>query len=303
MTVEWIEAAHAKVNLALYVGGLRDDGYHPVATVIQRLALCDELEIRVERGSTGGNLKIRVTADRPGVPDGPRNLVWRAIELLRAELEAAGYGGGRVSVHIHKRIPVASGLAGGSADAAAVLAGLNRRLGLGLAGETLLEKAAQLGSDVPACLVDGATLCTGRGEKVRPIAAPALWWVLAHPGGALSAAEVYKEYDALWGRKPSSSCDDLESKITPLVRALAHEGVAQVARCLYNDLQEAASRLHSGIAPLLSEMRERGALNALVSGSGPTVAGMMPDAHSARQTAEALRAKGHWVWWGLSHAS
>ncbi|HLS91432.1 MAG TPA: 4-(cytidine 5'-diphospho)-2-C-methyl-D-erythritol kinase [Limnochordia bacterium] len=302
MAVEWIEIARAKVNLALHVGGLRDDGYHPVATVVQKLALHDELVIRVEPRSSG-DLAIRISADRPGVPTGPENLAWRAVELLKAELRAKGYGRAAVLIHIRKRIPVAAGLGGGSADAAAVLAGFNRRLGLGLSLEALLEKAAALGSDVPACLIDGAALCTGRGEKVRPIASPMLWWVLAHPGGRLSTADVYKAFDALREVGSSKSESDLAEEVAPLVSALACQGVAQVARYLYNDLQEAASRLHSGIAPLLAEMRAQGAINALVSGSGPTVAGVMPDARTARRAAEALQGKGFWVWWGFSHAS
>ena len=196
MIAEWIQYAHAKVNVALYVGTCRPDGYHPVATVIQRLELHDRVEIRVQPRSSG-ILEISVSADRPEVPSGEQNLAWRAVDLLRPELEAAGYGGARIEIRLEKRIPTAAGLAGGSADAAAVLHGLNRRLGLGIGPGALMERAAELGSDVPACLVGGTLLCTGRGERVRPVSSPRLWWALANPGGELSAGDVYREFDEL----------------------------------------------------------------------------------------------------------
>lgn len=307
MILQWTEAAYAKINLALRVGALRPDGYHPVATVIQRLELHDRVELRVERGDgrTAGRLEVSVTADRSGVPEGAQNLAWKAAMLLAPELEAAGYGGARIEIRLEKRIPVAAGLAGGSADAAAVLDGLNRRLGLNLDPEALMAKAAALGSDVPACLVRGTMLCTGRGERVRPLAAPRLWWVLAKPGGQLSTREVYREFDALLlakgeaGREPQQ----LEAELAPLVEALTRGEVEGIASRLYNDLQEAACRRHAGIAPLLARMREAGALAALVSGSGPTVAGLTADADAACRIAGELAQEGAWVWWGAGQGS
>ena len=302
MIVRWSALAHAKINLTLRVGGRRADGYHPVATVIQRLALHDRLEIAVEKGA-GRGLEILVASGAQGVPADRQNLAGRAVELLEPELARAGFGGATVRIRIQKRIPVAAGLAGGSADAAAVLASINRRLGLGLGQEELVRRAAMIGSDVPACLFEGATLGTGRGEKVRPIAAPVLWWVLAHPGGALMTREVYQAYDA---SRPAPVDDDgqgLAAALEPLVRALGNPAVAPIARCLYNDLQEPACRLHRGIGPLLAAMMDQGALAAIVSGSGPTVAGLAPDARSARRIARSLSEAGVWTWWGPGQAS
>lgn len=304
MIVEWTQAAHAKVNVALHVGECRPDGYHPVATVIQRLELHDEVQFRVARRPAGG-LEIVVTADQPGVPSGKPNLAWKAANLLTPELEAAGYGDARIEIHLQKRIPVAAGLAGGSADAAAVLDGLNRRLGLSIDDETLMTRAAALGSDVPACLVGGTVLCTGRGERVRSIASLKLWWVLANPGGELSVGDVYREFDGLERAKGAAGRGphQLEAAIRPLVDALARGDLTQVAACLHNDLQEAASRCHVGVAPLLAQMNEQGTLGALVSGSGPTVAGLVPDPATAQRIAAALAEAGHWVWWGAGLAS
>lgn len=304
MIVEWTEAAYAKINLALHVGALRPDGYHPVATVIQRLELHDRVELRVERRKAGG-LEVDVTVDRSDVPAGPGNLAWKAAMLLGPELERAGYGDAKVEIRLKKRIPVAAGLAGGSADAAAVLDGLNRRLGLGVGQETLMAKAALLGSDVPACLVRGTVVCTGRGEKVRRVRAPRLWWVLANPGGALSVGDVYREFDAspagqgAAGRQPKQ----LEAELLPLLAALAQGEAAAIAGALHNDLEEAALRLHAGIAPLLAGLREAGALGALVSGSGPTVAGLAADAYDARRLAGRLAQTSAWIWWGPALAS
>lgn len=304
MVVEWTDAAYAKVNAALLVGACRSDGYHPVATVIQRLELHDRVEIRVERRRKG-ELEIEATADVAGVPSGEKNLAWKAAMSLAPQLEAAGYGNARVEIRLEKQIPIAAGLAGGSADAASVLAGLNRRLALGIGEEELMAKAAELGSDVPACLIEGTTLCTGRGEQVRAIASPRLWWVLANPQGGLAVGDVYREYDTLQeanGESPRAP-QELEQDIAPVVEAFAQGDAARVARVLRNDLQEAASRLHAGIAPLLAKMKEQGALGALVSGSGPTVAGLAPDAACARRIAEALAKGGNWVWWGAGLAS
>lgn len=306
MIVQWTEAAHAKVNLALFVGTLRPDGYHPVATVIQRLELHDRVELRVERGEgrKGQGLEVRVSADRPGLPQGAQNLAGKAVLHLAPELEAAGYGDARVEIRLEKRIPVAAGLAGGSADAAAVLAGLNRRLGLGLDREALMAKAAALGSDVPACLVHGTVLCTGRGERVQRIPAPRLWWVLANPGGELPVGDVYREFDALIssGERESRNPGRLEADVAPLIEALARGEAKEIAPRLRNDLQEAACRRHAGIGPLLARMREAGALAALVSGSGPTVAGLAAGAREASRIAQELAGTGAWVWWGAGLA-
>lgn len=306
-SLRWRVRAFAKVNLALYVGARRADGYHPVATVIQRLALYDRLEISVEKRSAPG-LEIRVWADVPGVPENEENLAGKAVRLLAPELARAGYGGARVTVRIEKRIPAAAGLGGGSADAAAVLESLDQRLGLGIGREALARRAAALGSDVPACLYQEATVGTGRGERVQPVAAPVLWWVLAHPGGALRTGDVYQAYDGLRPPRPGPEApggedERLRSAVEPLVRALSNSNVAEIANNLYNDLQEAACRLRPDIEPLLEAMMAQGALGAIVSGSGPTVAALAPSPAMAERIAAALSSGSAWTWWGPGLAS
>lgn len=299
MKVRISALAHAKVNLALHVGRRRPDGYHPVATVIQRLALHDRLEITLEPSASGW--QVQVASNCASVPRDRDNLAGRAVELLREELSQAGFGDARVSVRIEKRIPAAAGLGGGSADAAAVLWAIDRRLGLGIGREELARRAATLGSDVPACLYDGAVLGTGRGEKVKPVAAPVLWWVLANPGGGLSTREVYQAFDASTGAYKSEA--ELEAALEPLLRALSKPTVAQISECLYNDLQEAACRLHGGIEPLMRRMAAEGALGVIVCGSGPTVAGLAADWAAARKIACSLARTGAWTWWGPGQPS
>ena len=177
----------AKINLTLDVLGLRDDGYHEIATVMQSLALADTLTLTREESG------IALTVDMPGLETDERNLAWRAAALV---IEHCGIRGG-VRIDIVKRIPVAAGLAGGSADAAAVLRGMNELYALGLSDAELCALGAQIGSDIPFSLMGGTVFATGRGENMKPLADfPKIHVVLAKPPVDVSTPWAYRAYDA-----------------------------------------------------------------------------------------------------------
>lgn len=297
--VEVCEKAYAKVNLLLRVGPRQSDGFHPVVTVLQNLELYDDVRIAVTKREAGRD-RVEVEADDPAIPRGLENLAGKAALLL---LERAGVKDRCVSIRIKKRIPVAAGLAGGSSDAAAVLRGLDRALQLGLTGADLLSVAAELGSDVPACLAGGTLLGVGRGERVAHLRSMRFWWVLANPGVTLSTARVYAHFDAMGkggGWEGEAHDRPLESLAPGLERCLEQGDVPGLATRLQNDLEEPARSLAQVISELIDRMKACGAKAALVSGSGPTVAGLAKDEDHARMIAGCLKGAAPWVWWGPS---
>lgn len=263
--------ARAKINLTLDVIGKRPDGYHEVAMVMQTIDLYDRITLTAVDGD------IEVSANNPEIPLGPANLVYKAAELLRP----GGFSGG-VHIHIEKNIPMAAGLAGGSTDAAAVLQGLNRLWRLNRSIEDLLELGSRIGSDVPFCILGGTALAAGRGEKLTPLkAAPAMWLVLAKPPVGVSTKEVYGRFEPeLVDRRP-----DNEAMIGALVAGDTHA----VTENLVNVLESVTLRLYPEVAALKESMIRAGAQAALMSGSGPTVFGLVPDRIIAEQVAERLK--------------
>lgn len=254
-------SAPAKINLCLGVGPVREDGYHPLATVFQAIGLFDE--VRVRPAAEDSLTVYGDGVDVSDVPQDDRNLALRAARLLAAH---HGVDEG-VEMHIHKRIPVAGGLAGGSADAAAALVACDALWGTRTSRDTLLELAADLGSDVPFCLVGGTAIGTGRGELLSPVMARGTYWWVVVPGeGGLSTPGVYAEFDRLTA---ATGAD--EPEIPPsLLSALRAGDVEWLGGSLSNDLQEAALSLRPELRPLLAEGLEASAHGALVSGSGPT---------------------------------
>ncbi|MDO5025061.1 MAG: 4-(cytidine 5'-diphospho)-2-C-methyl-D-erythritol kinase [Trueperella sp.] len=259
-----IASAPAKVNLALHVGGPRPDGFHPLDTVFQALNLRDEVTAVEDAG-----LSMTISGLGANLPTDHTNLAMRAAQLL---LDTYGvrptdraYGKG-ARLHIHKVIPVAGGMAGGSADAAATLAALNKLWELELGESQLLELAAQLGSDVPFCLVGGVAHGTGRGEKMQQIYTVAQFgWVLLTRSDGLSTPAVFREFDRLYpaARDPRPT--------TELRTVLRHGTLAEIGRLLSNDLQAAAISLRPELGDVLSDLSEAG-YGAILSGSGPTIA-------------------------------
>ncbi|WP_405657410.1 4-(cytidine 5'-diphospho)-2-C-methyl-D-erythritol kinase [Streptomyces sp. RK9] len=269
----------AKVNVQLAVGAARPDGFHDLANVFLAVGLYDEVTVTPAD-------ELRVTCAGPGadqVPLDRTNLAARAAEAL-----AARYGR-RADVHLHiaKDIPVAGGMAGGSADAAGALLACDALWGTGASRAELLDICAELGSDVPFSLVGGAALGTGRGEKLAELAVGGTFhWVFAVADGGLSTPAVYREFDRLTPDAPAPAASPA------LLDALRTGDATALAGALTNDLQPAALSLFPALTDTLKVGTEAGALAGIVSGSGPTTAFLAKDAESAERVAAALRGSG-----------
>jgi 4-diphosphocytidyl-2-C-methyl-D-erythritol kinase len=269
------EQAPAKLNLCLFLGPARPrDGRHEVVTVFQALTLADR--VALEPGLLGAVADELIC---PGV-DGPpaANL---AAAALRSFRERTGWAGPPVRLRIDKRIPVAAGLAGGSADAAAALRLAARAADIA-GDDLLLELAAGLGADVPAQVRPGRHLATGAGEELHALPAPEPYGVVLLPAaGALSTAEVFRQADRMGLARPSAELADR-------VRAVRAAGADLPRELIVNDLEPAARALCPEIDEALRTLRAAGAEHALVCGSGPTVAGLFPRVDAARGAALAL---------------
>lgn len=280
--------APAKVNLQLAVGPVREDGYHSLVTVFHAVSLFDEVTVR-QADKTG----LSVTGeDAAGVPADRSNLAWRAASALA---KAAGVRRAAVRVEIRKRIPVAAGLAGGSADAAATLVACNELWQTGLSQRELAVIAIELGSDVPFSLVGGTAVGRGRGDELTPaLAAGTYHWALAFGHAGLSTAEVYATCDRLRAARaaagdPAPGEPELSH---PLMTALRSGDPARLGPLLANDLQPAALSMQPELRRALTAGREHGALGAIVSGSGPTCAFLASGASHARELAVLLTGSG-----------
>ncbi len=271
--------APCKINLGLNVVGVRPDGYHLLEMVMQAVSLQDTLRLSLE--GAGG---IRLDCGLPGLPNDGRNLAYRAAELFfRHTGRAAG-----LTIQVTKRIPMQAGLAGGSADAAGVLAGLNVLLDTGLPLEELCQLGASLGADVPFCLTGGAALVEGIGERITPL--PPLqtgWILLVKPRQGVDTAASFRRYDHLTWTPPGAS--------TPLLREGMEQGnLALVARGLGNQL-EAVCQLPD-IPRYKERLLELEAVGSLMSGSGSAVFGLFPQEAQAARAFDLLQAQGEQVY-------
>ena len=267
--------APAKVNLFLEVLAKRPDGYHEIATLMAAVSLYDTLEFKEE--ATG---QVRLTCDQPNLSTGPENLVCRAAETLKRHTGSTR----GAAIRLTKRIPMAAGLAGGSTDAAATLAGLNQLWELGLPASELAALGAEIGSDVPFFFSTPAAWCTGRGEKTtpRPLGQP-LHLVLVCPGMGLSTADVYRGVTI--PERPESGEE--------IRQAAADGNVEEIGRRLHNRLQPVAERLCPPIADWrrrLAQGAQFGAVGQLMSGSGTSVFALCRDHAEALRLARPLRA-------------
>lgn len=264
--------AYAKINLALDVLYKRQDGFHEVAMIMQSVSLADEVRLRKQEEG------ITLHVDIAGLAADKTNLAFRAAALLKSTF------GIKQGVHIEliKKIPLAAGLAGGSADAAAVLRGLNRLWNLGLSMPELEKLGADLGSDVPFCLHGGTMLASGRGEKLLPLPElPNCYIILAKLPIHVSTAWVYGHYRA----DRIVEHPDLEA----MKESLKNKDLAAIAAKLGNVLESVTIPAYPGIAKLKQSMREDGALNSLMSGSGPTVFGLVKGRDHAEHIALQLK--------------
>jgi 4-diphosphocytidyl-2-C-methyl-D-erythritol kinase len=262
------ERAYAKVNLVLHVGQRREDGMHPVCSLFASLDLADDVQ---GDPIDGGADRI----DCPGV-EGP-NLAQAALAAFRARV---GQALPPLGIRLEKRIPVAAGLGGGSADAAAVLRLANRVAGDPLDTAELHALAAGLGSDVPSQLEPRHALVQGTGERVEPIDLPRLAALLVPAREGLSTRAVYAELDRVDGGRERLAPDTL--------RLLAGAAPRELASALENDLQPAALALRPELADILASIRAAGALGVAVSGSGPTCFGLFDDSAAAERAAASV---------------
>lgn len=271
--------APAKINLHLGVGAPRGDGFHPLITVYQALGLCDDVTVSRSAGWTLG-LSVPHWMNPDAVPTSGANIVDRAAQLL-ADLHGIDP---KAEVSIAKSIPIAGGLAGGSADAAAALVALDRLWGVDTTDADLLRIAAQLGSDVPFALLGGTALGTGRGEIVEPVQDDhTWWWVLVASEEGLSTPAVYARFDEL-----SPEAPDEPPGAGDLLEAVDSGDVHLLASALHNDLQPAALDLRPELADVIDAGEKAGALRGHVSGSGPTVAFLCDGVDDARSVAATL---------------
>ncbi|MCK1995402.1 4-(cytidine 5'-diphospho)-2-C-methyl-D-erythritol kinase [Peribacillus muralis] len=253
-----MEKAPAKINLALDVLFKRPDGYHEVEMIMTTVDLADRIELKEIMGN-----QIQILSHNRFVPDDHRNLAYQAAFILK---ERFGINKG-VSITIEKNIPVAAGLAGGSSDAAATLRGLNRLWKLGLSMDELAEIGAEIGSDVSFCVYGGTALARGRGEKITHLPAPPKCWViLAKPTIGVSTADIYK-------RLQVSKMDHPD--VPAMITAIKENSYQDVCAGLGNVLEQVTLQLYPEVANIKDQMKTFGADSVLMSGSGPTVFGLV----------------------------
>lgn len=266
--------ARAKINLTLDILRRREDGYHDMQMVMQSVTLADRLTVTPARGGEG-----QAASDLRFLPTGNKNLAQVAAAAFR---EAVGLGG-EVDVDIQKRVPVCAGLAGGSADAAAVLRAMNRLSGAGLSPDRLAEIGARAGSDVPFCVLGGTALAEGRGERLTPLPPlPPCRIVICKPPFSVSTPQLFGRVNVRKiVRRPDTA---------GVVAALEAGDLAGVARRMYNVFEDVMEpRRYAEISSIKAELIDCGALGASMSGSGPSVFGLFDSEAAAREALARLR--------------
>ncbi len=267
-----VKKGYAKINLALDVLRRREDGYHELRMIMQTVDICDEVTIR--RAEEG----IVLTCDTGLLPCDDGNIVYRAAKLMKDEYALPG----GMEIHLCKRIPMAAGMAGGSADAAATLHGINELYGLGASKVKLCELGVKLGADVPYCICGGTMLAEGIGEKLTKLpSVPECVLVIAKPDFDVSTKYVYENLHANELQK--------HPDIDGMLKAIADRDLQAVATHMENVLENVTKNKYPEIEELKELMKSHGALNAMMSGSGPSVFGIFTDRTDAQRCADAIR--------------
>lgn len=264
--------AFAKINLGLDVLGKREDGYHEVRMIMQTIRMYDQLDMRksVEPG-------IHLTTNKKYIPVDENNLVWRAAKLM---MDTCGIIEG-VSIHLHKVIPVAAGMAGGSSDAAATLVGMNRLFHCELSKEKLMELGVQIGADVPYCVLRGTALAEGIGEKLTVLPPmPDCWILIGKPGISVSTKYVYTTLDL--------NTDTVHPDIDGMKKALEDGNLYGITERMGNVLQDVTIPAYPEVERIKEQMKTLGAVNAMMSGSGPTVFGIFDNEEKAQEACQKL---------------
>lgn len=253
------EKAAAKINLSLDVLGKRDDGFHEVEMIMTMVDLADRIELRELESN-----QIVISSQAGFVPLDEKNLAYQAASLIKSRYNVQR----GVYINLDKKIPVSAGLAGGSSDAAATLRGLNRLWKLNISSEELQELGAQIGSDVPFCVTGGTAVASGRGEKLRPITSRLQCWVvLAKPQISVSTSEIYGKFNLAKISKHPGTAE--------LIDAIQKGQFGQLCASLDNVLEEVTLPLYPEVKRLKDCMRKLGAEGVLMSGSGPTIFGLV----------------------------
>lgn len=267
--------ARAKINLGLDVLGVREDGYHEVRMVMQTVGLYDRLIIsRIPQED------IIIKSNLNFLPVNENNLIYKAAKLLKEE---CGYTGG-VEIDLNKFIPVAAGMAGGSTDAASTIFGINRMFNLGLAQADMMELGLRLGADVPYCIMRGTALAEGIGEKLTRLdPMPHCWLLVAKPPVNVSTKLVYDSLDM----SEVNNHPDIDG----IIDAIKSQDVGLIASRMGNVLEQVTIPLYPIIDTIKQDMLNNGAINAMMSGSGPTVFGIFPDEETALKCQAYLKEK------------
>lgn len=268
--------AFAKINLGLDVIRRREDGYHDVRMIMQTIQMYDQLEME-KKGSKG----IALTANLSYIPVNENNLVYKAAKLLMDQYQIQE----GVSIHLNKFIPVAAGMAGGSSDAAAALVGMNKLFRLGMSKEELMKVGVKIGADVPYCIMRGTALSEGIGEKLTALPSlPACYILIGKPGVSVSTKFVYTNLKL--GEKTK------HPDIDGMLDALQRQDLYGITDRMENVLESVTVPAYPVIQEIKDHMKAHGALNALMSGSGPTVFGIFDDKKKAEFACEKLKESG-----------
>jgi 4-diphosphocytidyl-2-C-methyl-D-erythritol kinase len=270
-----------KINLQLSVGPLAKDGYHELATVFQSVSLYDEVTLKLIDSD-----EIIVNAEgKTGIPEGKDNLAYQAVDLMRKKFEVKD----GIEIKIKKEIPIAGGMAGGSANAGAAIVGFDSLFSLGLSRNEMELIGSQLGADVPFTISGGTAIGTGRGDRITPVLSRGnYFWVLALSSSGLSTPAVYNECDRL-----REGLDIAAPHVSDeLVQALSRGDATALGKVLVNDLQPAACSLKPALRLILDVGLDYGALGGIVSGSGPTVAFLAESEDHALDLVVALTSSG-----------
>lgn len=267
--------ALAKINLGLDVLGRRENGYHDVRMIMQSVYLYDEVKLEKTEGPGMG-----VVSNLSFLPTGEGNIAYKAAQLLKDEFQIDE----GIKITLNKHIPVAAGLAGGSSNAAAVLFGVNRMFRLGLSKRDLMERGVRLGADVPYCIMRGTVLAEGIGEELSVLPPmPKCTVLIAKPPVSVSTKVVYEALDA----KEITDHPDIDG----IIEGLKDNSLEKVVSCMGNVLEQVTVPMHPVIDQIKREMKEAGALNAMMSGSGPAVFGLFKTRTVAREAQRRIREK------------
>ncbi len=271
--------AHAKINLSLDILGRRSDGYHEVRMIMQSLELCDSIMLGK---LPDRKIELLISGASGDIPAGPDNLMVRAAQLL---MDTCGLQEG-VRMRLEKRIPASAGLAGGSADAAAVLTGINELFELGYSREQLMELGVRLGADIPYCILGGTALSEGIGEVLTPVSTKLSPYVLlVKPKQGNSTPQVYLSYDRAEAEGSVGAHPDVDA----MLRALGENDFPGLCRSVGNVLEYAVIPSVPLISEIKRDMLDAGAAASCMTGSGSTVFGLFEDAGKLRQAAESFR--------------